>query len=341
MAKQKVTIVTIADALGLSFSTVSKALNNNPVIKKETRELVMKKAEEMGYSPNANARALSSSKSMLIGLLMNDVGNPQFGDMVSRISRDMARLNYTTMMFNSRFREEDELRNIRSVTAHNLDAIVVFPTDPNGKNMELLRQISDKTIIVGSHIPGLNSSYVTVDYRWGGYLGTSHMLEKGNRHIIIISEPAFTDTSQQFMMGVQKAFEEYGISPDPSMVYHARPVLEEGYRVVMEALDRDPAIQGVVCICDSLCYGAYKAARERKLSIPDDLSIVGMDDYEASPFLDPALTTVRLPSDEMATRCIELLTDTLKGGERRTVYIEPALCVRNSVRDRTQHENEK
>ena len=149
-SNKPVTIKSIAKELGISFSTVSKALNNNPLVKEETRRLVLDTAKEMGYTPNSLAKGLRSNSTKTIAVIFNDIENPALTYIFRNISIEMANHGYTTMIFDSQFSEKQELANILTVLSRQPDFVILEPTTTNPKNLNLLSGITQKLILQGA-----------------------------------------------------------------------------------------------------------------------------------------------------------------------------------------------
>ena len=335
MAKsgQTVTIKTIAAAMGLSFSTVAKALNHDPVIKKETREAVEQKAREMGYVSNFNAKSLRSRKTNTVGMILNDVENPTFAHMLSVIASDLALMGYTALICDSRYNENVERLNIQAMLARNTDAIIISPVNPDSENLKLLQKIQSNVILMGTPILDFHCNYITVDYELGGYLAAREMLDNGHSNNLVIAEIQTTDTSRQYIRGVRKAYTELGVTLEDDRRFHAIPSVEAGSRILRNYMRGGGTVDGVICGCDSFAWGIYEAAERLQLRIPEDISVVGFDDYAPSQFFAPKLSTVYLPKERMASCCVELLRGILgeEGCPARSVLLEPYLVRRKSI----------
>lgn len=338
---KKVTIKTIAADLGLSFSTVAKALNHDPKIKKETMELVLHRAKEMGYQPNLMAKALRGSSTKSIGIILNDIENPSLAYIFKRISIKMGALGYTTLICDSQYDTDIERRNILSVISKAADLIIISPVSDDGSNIDLLTEIKDKVIILGDGAAYPEFHCVAVDYALGGYLSAKEILSHGHRNLLILTEPKSFPASNLYMQGIQRAYEEYKLSLPPERILYSPASIEMGYEQFMKSWDKTAGklrilVTGVLCFCDSLAHGVYKACNELGLSIPDDISVIGYDDNPLSAYSNPPLTSIYLPKEEMLQKCCEILDAILnetKEKEPSALHFmtEPYLVVRNSI----------
>lgn len=337
---KSVTIKSIAKELNISFSTVSKALNNNPLIKAETRQLVLNKAQEMGYTPNSLARGLRSNSTKTIAIIFNDIENPVLTYVFRHIAIEMAAYGFTTMIFDSQFSEKTERNNILTVLSRMPDFVIIEPTSVNAANLDLLAGIANKLIIQGMKFDNVGCHHVHVDYAVGGYLAACELLSKGHRDCLVITEKLSFPTSLQFVNGIKKAFSEYNIEFDERRIITEHSSIESGFRIMQGFRDNSNntwsiPLTGVMTFDDNLAFGVYKSVRQNRLTIPDDLSIVGFDDNPLSSFSWPPLTTVRLPKEKMAEYHLSILNAVLlQGRPEICIYsAEPVLIRRGSVKD--------
>ncbi|MCA6222977.1 LacI family DNA-binding transcriptional regulator [Photorhabdus antumapuensis] len=339
-ANKPVTIKSIAKELNISFSTVSKALNNDPAIKEKTRRLVLNKANEMGYMPNSLAKGLRSHSTKTVAVIFSDIENPVLAYIFCKILTQMAEHGYTTMIFDSQFNENTERANILTVMSRQVDFIILEPTSMNTDNLRLLSKMPNRITLQGVHYETMNCHHVHVDYAHGGYLAAREMLSNGHRNCLIITESLSFPTSKEFVLGIERAYSEYGIPFNRDMVKTTHSSITNGFQVIQELWDHDKntfslPITGVLTFDDILAYGVYKAAMQYNFRIPDDISVIGFDDNPISAFSMPPLTTIHLPKDKMAENHINILQSTLLNGRTETRFFStaPTLVARGSVRN--------
>lgn len=333
-----VTIKSIAKELGISFSTVSKALNNNEQIKDETRQLVFEKAKEMGYMPNSLAKGLRSNSTKTIAVIFNDIENPALTYIFRNILIEMANYGYTTMIFDSQFSEKNEQANILTVLSRQPDFVILEPTSTNSENLKLLDGFSQKLIIQGARYEAINCHHVHVDYAQGGYSAACEMLSNGHRDCLVITEPLSFPISEQFVTGIKRAYEEYGLPFNRDRIKTTHASIANGFQIVHELWDYNAhkfvvPFTGVLTFDDTLAHGVYKAASQFNLKVPEDISVIGFDDNPLSAFSMPPLTTIHLPKEKMAESCISILHSVLLKNRTDTCIfsLEPFLVRRESV----------
>ena len=335
-----VTIKSIANRLGISFSTVSKALNGDPNVSEKTRELVAKTAQEMHYTRNVFAQSLRQKGSKTVAILLNDIDVPAYGEMVAAISSELAAYGYTTLIADARYSLDLERSSIQTMLGWMPEAVIVSPADPASESMKLLAPLSDRTLVLGS-VEGANISSLEVDHRLAGFLSAEHMLQCGVKNNLIFGGPMGYQSSELFLAGVKDAYAKYGVELRDDAVYRFRPEIAAAHDLFADLWRQQPGLcEGVICFCDSMALGIYKAAAELGLSVPDDVSVIGYDDSPIHDFTAPPLTTIHMPKDLVAKNCTQYVLDLLLGGntQTRTYLLRPFLHERGSVRQ-TQGES--
>ena len=331
---EKVTIKSIAEELGVSFSTVAKALNDDPRISEQTKAMVKKKAQEMHYVRNYFAHSLRHQESYTIAIILSDIDIPVYAEMITKLSSDLSRHGYTTIVSSPHYSEEAERNCIQSVLSRMPKAVIISPAYPASKNVKLLEPIYGSTLILGEPCEEVKANYLSLGHRNAGYLNARHLLENGRRRNLIMCGLKEYESSLLFYQGVQDAYAEFGQTIDESLVSWFRPNEQAGYQRFIEVWNAAPgSFDGSVCFCDSLAFGVYRAARELGLSVPEDISVVGYDDSPTNDFTAPPLTSVHQPKDLLTQYCMEFALKCLNNEDAalRTWRLEPVLASRGSV----------
>ena len=332
---ENVTIKSIAAELGISFSTVSKALNGDPHISKQTRQMVQEKARQMHYTRNYFARSLRQKDSKTVAIIVNDIDIPAYGELVAMISGELAPHGYTTIIADSQYSKEYERNSIENILSRMPEAVIIDPADPMGPNTQLLTPLLPKTLILGDMQGHAAANTLAVDHRLAGTLSAEHMLSNGNMRNLIFCGPEGYQSSAYFLEGVRQVYAQHGMTPEDSAIYRFKPDLSAAYRCFMEHWKAAPgSVDGVICFCDSMALGVYQAARELGLKIGQDISVIGYDDNHTNDFTDPPLTTIHMPKDQVASHCVRFILDRLIDGntEPYSHTLRPHLVDRGSVR---------
>lgn len=336
MAKQgeKVTIKSIAEELGVSFSTVAKALNDDPRISEQTKSMVKKKAQEMHYVRNYFAQSLRHQESYTIAIILSDIDIPVYAEMITRLSSDLSQHGYTTIVSAPQHGEEAERNCIQSVLSRMPKAIIISPASPSSKNVKLLEAVYSNTLILGEPCAEVNANYLSLGHRHAGYLNARHLLENGRQKNLIMCGPQEYESSKLFYQGIQDAYAEFGLTVDERLVSWFRPSEQAGCQRATEVWQADPGcFDGAVCFCDSLAFGVYRAARNLGLSVPKDISVVGYDDNPTNDFTSPPLTSIHQPKDLLTQYCMEFALKCLNNENTQpyTKQLQPVLANRGSV----------
>ena len=338
--KASITIKDIADQLGVSFSTVAKALKDDPVVAERTRLLVQEKATEMGYIPNLMASGLRSKSTRSIGIVLNDLENPTRSHIIKKITLGMADHGLTAFIFDSSYDASLEQKNIISLLSRNPEAIIISPVEAKLKNIRLLENVYANTIILSRPVEGIPANYVHMDHRQGGYISASAMLARGHKKNLIIMEPLSYPSGAQFLEGVTRAYKEYGAQLSPENLVYCLPSLEITIRVILNLYNQENRsfkvpFTGVIASSDIAAAGVYQAAREIGIKIPEEISVIGYDDLPLARLLEPPLTTLSYPMEEIASLCVDLLVTKVVNQENglKNISLKPKLVARDSVRD--------
>lgn len=331
---EKVTIKSIAEELGVSFSTVAKALNDDPRISTQTREMVKNKAREMHYVRNYFAHSLRHRESNTVAIILSDIDIPVYAEMIAMLSSDLSRYGCTTIVSSPQNGEEAERNCIQSVLSRMPMAVIISPASPSSKNVRLLEPIYSKTLILGKPCESVKANYLSLDHRYAGYLNAKHLLENGRRKNLILCGPREYESSTLFYQGVLDAYREFDLPVDESLVSWSRPSEAAACARVKEVWDAAPGcIDGAICFCDTLALGVYRASRLLHFSIPKDISVVGYDDNPTNDFTDPPLSSIHQPKELLSRYCLEFAIKCLQSedSELWSRHLQPELAARGSV----------
>jgi LacI family transcriptional regulator len=310
----RATIRDIADLAGVSIATVSRVLNDRPDVAPETRENVMQVVREHGFSTNRGARGLSSGRTGMIGLTLPLVADAYFGPILSGAAealyeRDMRIIIAPT--FHQHDREVSLLERLMGGTTDG--AILMLPEESADELLALQRQGFPFVIVDPREAPPEGIACVSAMHADGAKQATEHLLGLGHRRIgAIAGTPGWYATDER-MIGLRAALAGAGILLDPDLVVSSDWRMPWGTEAARELLALPDPPTAIFGFNDNVAIGAMHAARERGLSVPDDLSIVGFDDTAQTEIVSPGLTSVRQPLAEMGRTGVSLLMRILEG----------------------------
>jgi LacI family transcriptional regulator len=330
------TIKEVSQRAHVSPSTVSRVLNGTTPVSPATRRRVLAAIEALDYTPNAFARGLATNRSGGIGVTTNDIGSPYYAVMLRGVEASIEDAGLHLLVSSGHARADSERSAIQFLKQRRSDALIVQAEAlTDAELIELSEEAGVPVVIFGRRIPELASLCVHLDNEAGGRLATGHLLEHGHRRIAHITGPLRFPDARHRLQGYRDALERAGIAYDDHLVVEG-DFREGGGRSAMERLlDRGPEPDAVFAANDQMAAGAMRAARDRGLDVPRDLSLVGYDDVLLAQYLSPALTTVRQPLRDMGRAAADIAIALL---EQRKVEVrtrfEPELVVRESVAHR-------
>jgi LacI family transcriptional regulator len=330
------TITDVARMADVSPTTVSRVLNGGYPVSATTRTRVEHAVRELDYIRNAHAQALRIASSGLVGVIIHDVADPYFAEIVAGIQEVAATGNRLVVLCNSLRDPSSELRYLEMLRGQRADAVILAGGvigDPQylqdlPRHARWLRRQGTRMIMCGRH--AVDADAVFPDNRGGAYLLARHLLRLGHRSIAEISGPPNFSTTDERSAGLDEALREAGIPRDPRLTVSGHFSRDGGYdaaRVLLRDRDRFTAI---FAANDMMALGALAALREAGLRVPDDVSLVGFDDLPILRDVVPGITTVRVPMREMGRRCMRMA---MAGGRRapRLETLPVELVERESV----------
>lgn len=331
LAAREVGIKAIAEALQLSASTVSRALNGVPGVNPGTRKLVEEKAKAMGYVPNLGAQQLVGKRSNLIGVYVPefDHENLSFHGMFPSIQKGLQSQEKDAIFYYVPFSNYAGQRLVESVHARNLEGCILLPafTEHHPLMQEALRIQVPCVNFEG--VVGPRCTSAQSDDKEGGRLAGRRLLASGHRVIGYVNGPPSLRICRERYAGFKEALAESGISHEERLIAQGNFTPESGAEAATRLRQDNPDMTAVFCANDLMATGVIQAMRVRELSVPDDLSVIGYDDDLIAKFLFPPLTTIRHGKASVAP----LLRELLEGGRGRAVVAAPELVERGTVAD--------
>ncbi|MBN2305235.1 MAG: LacI family DNA-binding transcriptional regulator [Anaerolineae bacterium] len=328
-----VTIIDVAREAGVSNSTVSRVVNNSAQVSSRTREKVLNAMMRLGYVVNQQARSLRGGRSQVVGLLVPDVGNSYIGEIIRGIDDELASNQYDLMLYTTHRRKTKESTYVATITRGMADGLLLLLPTNVAAYMESLQ---------ARQFPHVLIDYQRVDNNWtstlqatnwqGAYDATKYLIELGHCRIGYIVGLREMQCSLDRLSGYRAALEDHAIPFDPTLVYDGDYFLLEGYRGATKLLELSPPPTAIFAANDTSALGVIEAIRNRGLSVPNDVSVIGFDDIPEAAQVHPGLTTVRQPLEDMGRLAVRVLLKQLTNpdlpGER--VELSTELIVRET-----------
>ncbi|WP_163853654.1 LacI family DNA-binding transcriptional regulator [Paenibacillus elgii] len=329
----KATIYDVAKQAGVSIATVSKVINQTGRISEETRAKVNRIMQELNYQPSVVASALTGKQTFTLGLLLPDLANPFFAEIARSVEDRAHELGFSVMICstdNNLLREE---RNISLLKQKSVDGIIIATGVRNDAILKDLKKQNFPVALIARDMPSLAIDTVLVDDFIGGHMAASHLIEQGHRQIAVIAEDTLVMSSQERIRGYRFALEEAGIAYNPELVRISDFKVTDAKQVAGEMLDAPQPPTAIFACNDLLATGVIQAVRERGLSVPGDLSVVGFDNTLLATIIDPPLTTVAQPIQEMGQKVVDLIIRIIndKNSTKQRIVMLPELVIRSSV----------
>lgn len=330
--KKYTTIKDIARELGCSISTVSRALTNSAEVSAETRELVLRKAEEMNYHPNILARNLSSRRSGVVGVIVPEFETDFFPRVILGIQDELSRSGYRILITQSGESAIKERENLELLLGNMVEGIMASVTQEGGNEEAFQKAIkSGIPVVFFNRVYNLpRASKVIIDDRKLAYESVKHLLDQGYDAIYHLAGPKNMNVAKQRIEGYQDALDEYGMQANIIEVNGVS--ITDGYSTMRELLNGGVCPQAVFCFNDNIAVGAIKAAKESGKRIPEDIAFVGFSETEISTIIEPHLTTTAQPRYQMGVEAAKVMMEqiTTKG---RSMPTNMTLSAKLNVRD--------
>jgi LacI family repressor for deo operon, udp, cdd, tsx, nupC, and nupG len=336
MPAEAITSTEVARRAGVSQSAVSLVFSGkgNGRVGERTERAIRKAAHELGYRPNSAAQALRLGHSRRLVLAIPDIDNPYFAGTLNGAEREARRHGYSVALAVVRDPQDWQTVILDSLLSGSVDGFVLFALRPPTKTTEqVLRR---KAILVDASSHSL--SYVRLDIEGGVNAAIGHLVELGHTKIAHlaagIDAETFSLRKKAYLDSMQKA----GLATHTEWQASAPFEITEACIAAQRILTTPETPSAIVCDSDVLAAGAYRAARVERLRIPEDLSVVGIDDSLVARILDPPLTTVAIPSSLVGERGVRLLVDRLRGLKASPLHSIPLnLVIRQSTAQFTRN----
>ncbi|WP_438446690.1 LacI family DNA-binding transcriptional regulator [Gorillibacterium sp. sgz5001074] len=328
-----VTIKDIARLAQVSHTTVSRALNDSPLINSETKEKIKQIAEEMGYTPNFSAKSLVMDRSYNIGLFFSTLATGTSAGFFYETVRGVN--SVIKEGYNMVVRGIDDYEHFRSIHRKSFDGVIVM--SQSSKDDPFLRHLGEAGIphiVLNRRVDAPKGMNILSDDCQGAYKAVEHLIRHGHRRIAIIEGKEGFQSTAERKEGYLKAMTDHGIPCEPEYQAKGNYDLKSGYNAMRKLLKLEPRPTAVFCQNDDMAVGAMKAIAEERLDVPGDISVVGFDDSMFSAFLSPALTTVKRPIEEISRQGAMLLLESIENKQHTgdIIHLNTELVVRESVR---------
>ncbi|EDM25015.1 hypothetical protein LNTAR_03769 [Lentisphaera araneosa HTCC2155] len=330
----------LAEICGYSRVSVSAALNGKGGISENAREKILRIAKEHNYTPNKMAHALKGLPSYLIGMLIRDLSNPFYTQMIKIIDDHLHKKGYSLIVLNSMADLEREKKALQTLYSYNVDGLFIAPFAKDNA-------VDNITSIVGNHKKpvimldnlsrDIGSMSIGFNNRSGAFEATQYLIDCGHTEISYLAGPESSLSYRERSAGFMNCMQKNELTINSNSIFPCGSSAEDGYTAALSLLKTKNRPSALFCFNDYIAVGVYRAAQELKLNIPQDLSIIGFDNINLTKLLSPALSTVNIHIDNVARdaakNMLKFLKDENYSPQTKNHIFEPELIKRDSVRN--------
>jgi DNA-binding LacI/PurR family transcriptional regulator len=328
----QVSIKDIARAAKVSHPTVSRALQDSPLVRRETAEKIRKIAHRMGYRPSAVARSLVTKKTRTIGVVVTSIADPFIGEVVSGIEEKANQHGYSVVLANSNADPEREVNVAHSFHERRVDGILVTASRVGALYLPLLAELQVPIVLINNQHPDEFAHSVLIDNVTASCEAVRHLIQLGHERIAYVGDQFGFQSDTERFAGYRQALDLAGLSFLPGLVCHGNGKPEGGRDSAKKLLAFADPPTAVFCYNDMTALGVLDVFRWRSIRVPKDISVVGFDDLLIASYTHPPLTTVRQPKRQMGQIAMEMLLDLLSGTDSKSIVkVQGELIVREST----------
>ncbi len=332
-----VTLKDIARKVGYSVTTISRALNDYDDVSEETKQLIKRVAQEMGYHPHVIAQSLQRKRTNTVGFIVpatdRYLSDPYFLELLAGIGDGAASYDFDLLVSTCKPMDPKErLVYDRMVKGRRVDGIVVARTRCDDERIAYLVSEGFPLIAFGRTTSDQDFPYLDVDGEKGVYEAVEYLIGLGHRRIGFIAPSTYLMFAEHRLAGYERALQDNGLEFDPALVIEGNLTQSGGYQRMEQLLDQEEPPTAVVTGNDLMAFGAMEAAQERGLVVGRDVAVIGFDDVPLAAYFHPTLTTIRQPIYDIGKMLSQMLIEIIKGEDLAEcqIILQPELVIRDS-----------
>lgn len=339
MPAENTTLLSIANKLNISVSTVSRVLNglsHKFRISKKTQELILKTAQELNYSPNQLARGLRLKKTFIIGYIIPDITNPFFSSIAQSIEKSARKFGYSVLLSDSEESTEIESASLKHLLERKIDGLIISPVGQDVKHIIDLYNKKFPIVLIDRYFQNYPIPFVTSENFKGAFDAVDYLINCGHTSIACLQGLKNTAPNNERVRGYIEALKRANITLDNSLIVGDSFGEENGYIETKLLLKKNNRPTAIFAISNLISLGILRALNEEGLKVPEDISIISFDDQPYSNYLATPMTTVTQQSSEIGHIATKLLIDLIESGrsiEGNGIFLPTKLNIRGSVKD--------
>jgi LacI family transcriptional regulator len=330
----KATINDVAKIAGVSKATVSRVLNGSKPVSEDIRNKVMKVVQETNYKPSSLARSLVSKKTNIFGIIIPDVSNPFFSELVKGVQMTANENGYNILLCNTYDEFDKEMEYLNILDDKEVDGIIFLTSKIEEKHKEFFSSYKNPTVTVSRRFEDMPISSVDIDNFSAAYEVMNYLINLNHKKIAMIRGPLYDkSTGYDRYKGYEKALEDSNINLDENLVVEGKFKVKDGYNAMSKLLTLKELPTAVFCACDEMAIGAIKCIYESGFKVPEDISVVGFDDIPIASMFIPSVTTVRQPVFDFGEKAVDILLRQIKSGvhEEENIVLPTKIIIRKST----------
>lgn len=328
-------IKAVAKLAGVSTATVSRTINGTAKVNPVTEQRVRDAIQSLHFYPDTNARALGSGRSSLYGLIISDITNPFFPELIKAFEDIAVIHNQEVLIANTNYDPERMKICVTRMLQRKVDGVAIMTSEMDESLVEVFSRRHIPLVFLDGSILGSGVSTVSLDYTGGVDLAMEHLIGLGHQRIAFISGPLRLGAAQTRLKAFKRIQKRQHLIDDPNLVQEGNHRVDGGRDAMLRILDSGSSPTAVLGSNDLTSIGAIGAIHERGLDIPADISVMGFDNIQLSAYTMPSLSTINAPRAEVANAAFHALLDARKPGGKLAIgtryEVKTSLVVRNST----------
>lgn len=330
-----VTINDVAKRAGVSKSSVSRVLNGNyEYMSDDLKNRIINAMNELNYSPNLLAQGLKKKKTGVIGIILSDISNPFWSEVLKGVQAESSKYGYGLMVNNSNEDSDEEKENVSLLRSKQVDGLIINTTGKNTETYQTLLQDGYPFVFLDRVLNNLKADTVVVDNVFGANQAISYLIKQGHRRIAILSYPPENKSPREERLhGYRTTLKAHGIPVDEKLIKICEQEQGKGVEATKELLSLSNKPTAIFSTHAMLNLEILTGVIECNLQVPEDVSVLGYDDFAWVPLLNPPLTTVGQPAFELGAKAAKLLIERIekkRDEEAIVIQLDPQLIIRKS-----------
>lgn len=331
---KRTTIKDVAKRLDVSISTVSRAFNDTYDINKETRELILRTAKEMGYHPHPIAKKLTQNNTFNIGVVVPEFINEYYSEVIRGVQDTLLNLGYQVLIMQSDNNPETELKNVKTLIQNMMDGLIVCPSVKSSNLDYYLEEIRQGYPMV--FLNRLEASFPAKKVLFNNekwcFFATEHLLYQGYKKIYHLSGKGDLGITRKRTYGFLKAMKKHGIAPNAYKVIESGILPKDAMVAVQKLIDADDLPEAFMCVNDLVALSTVAVLKENGIKVPEDVGIMGFTETKIANLVTPKLSSVKQPTFEMGQAAASMLMKMINNQEilEDTIVLDGILNIRES-----------